>query len=84
MSKLRESLWKISDVQIAQIDDKRMIWILDQSINERTCGLTPKNVSFSRYWCKPIIQLIDIVINNTCKVLTMLGERNCGARVIDE
>jgi len=47
MSKLRESLWKIGDVQIAQIDNKGMICILDQSIKERACGFTPKNISFS-------------------------------------
>ena len=51
------------DLDLGPIDQWTSLW---SHIKERQF--------LSRYWCNPIIQLIDIVINNTCEVLTMLGE----------
>jgi len=58
-----------------------MIWILDQTINERACGFTPKSVSVSLdIDAIQSFQLIDVVINNTCEIATMFDKVNRGSK----
>jgi len=58
--------WQTHDLELGPIDQRTSLWF-----HIKAC----QYLSLSRYWCHPIILLINIVINNhTCEIFAMFGQ----------